>query len=282
LANSKKEPKRPNPKNLKFHVGLFLALGVAVGGIIFALIHWRLGPNPDPTQAATHVYEIIRTTVAILGALTVGAAAIIQYRKHIVLETQAQLERDSRHSERLTKAIDHLGNEKLSIRKGAIYELKHLAEDSDKIRHDIIRILEGHIREKIEDKAREIQKTEKENKEVNCRPEEDVFVAANIATRLCKNFEDQLDLRGLQAPRVNLHKINLSEANLTSSNLIEACLIRAVLMGVDLTDAYLIGALLWGTHLTGATFTNARINKYTALDDGVREKYFSDAIWVDD
>ena len=263
MAN-KKEPKRPNPKYLKVHVGVFLAIGIAIGIAIFAIIHWRLGPNPDPTKSAVHIYDIIRTTIAILGALTVGAAAIIQYRKHIVLETQALLERDSRHSERLTKAIDHLGSEKLSIRKGAVYELKHLAEDSEKIRHDIIRILESHIRENIEDKAEEIENAEDKN-EVNYRPEEDVFVAANIVTKLCLRFNDGLNLSDLYARKVSLYKINLAGANLIGAYFKETCLMEAN---------------LWDTRLENANFEEAYINKHTKLSYKVREKYFSDAIWV--
>ncbi|MCL2508889.1 MAG: pentapeptide repeat-containing protein [Oscillospiraceae bacterium] len=280
MAKNKKGQSPPNPKNLKWVVVVFVFLGILVGVAVF-FVFLRLFAPDDPQTS--DLYEIARTTVTLLGALTVGGAAVIQYRKHIVLEHQAQIEREARqdereqlqlerdasYSERLTRAIDHLGSEKLSIRKGAVYELKHLAEDSEKIRHDIIRILESHIREKIEDKAREIEKSKAKAEEkakvkvktkaVDPRPEEDVFIAANITAELCKSFNDKVVLEGLFAIVVTLFKMNFKGANLVWAELQDANLRVANLQGADLRSANLQGADLRWAELQGADLGSANL-----------------------
>ena len=48
--------------------------------------------------------------------------------------------------ERLKNAIEHLGNESESVRLGGAYELFHLAQDTESLRHTVLNILCSHIR----------------------------------------------------------------------------------------------------------------------------------------
>jgi hypothetical protein len=146
-----KQLKRPNPNSLPYFVALAVVVALVVGGALFYGMYQLFY---DPEQ--NNLYDVTRTVIATLAALTVGGAAIIQYRKHKIAEIDlidrqaanadkraADAEsRDAKLSERLSMAIEHLGNkDNTSIRVGALYELRRLAEDSPRDRASVQEIV---------------------------------------------------------------------------------------------------------------------------------------------
>ena len=116
--------------------------------------------------------------------------------------------------ERMKTSIEHLGNDKTSVRIGAAYELYHLAKNKE-YRETVCDILCGHIRQKTrEENYREQQKNE---------PSEEI----ETFLELLKAF---LELpRGEEKIPSRKRQVNLSSS---------------FLRGADLSGAYLQGAKL--------------------------------------
>ena len=137
---------------------LWVVLGALVGlGIAFAafcLVHFLLYGNfafikhMQSLAGATEVKpgDIFTMTATALGGFTIGGAAIMQFRKHKWGEYQAKMDEDTRTGERLSKAIEHLGNGQSHIQLGAIYEFKNLAEDSARNKENIVQLLTAYIK----------------------------------------------------------------------------------------------------------------------------------------
>ena len=63
---------------------LVTASVLLVGGALFLTLWIWSGSS----KIKEELYDVARTTVTFMGALTVGAAAYIQYRKHVMQEEQ--------------------------------------------------------------------------------------------------------------------------------------------------------------------------------------------------
>ena len=137
--------------------------------------------------------------------------------------------------ERLKTSIEHLGDDKASVRIGATFELYHLATGCEDYRETVCCILCGHIR----------QKTQKANyqKQYIDKPSEEIQTCLNL---LCGKEKG--------------HVFNSCKRNLTSSFLQGANLKGAQLQGTDLTDAQLQGANLLGAQLQGVSSSSAPID----------------------
>jgi uncharacterized protein YjbI with pentapeptide repeats len=84
---------------------------------------------------------VYTTLVQLLGGIILSGTAYIGYRNLKVAE-------DKQVTERFSKAIEHLGNDKIDIRLGGIYALEEIAIDSPKYHWKIIEILSAFVREK--------------------------------------------------------------------------------------------------------------------------------------
>ena len=143
--------------------------------------------------------------------------------------------------ERLKNAIEHLGSESESVRMGGAYELFHLAQDTESMRHTVLNILCSHIR-----------RTTKEDtyqERYPWRPSEEI---QSLLTLLFVHGHDVF---------TDLH-VNLYESWLNGADLREARLSGADLRRASLNKAFLGGALLEGvrfseTHLKEALLENA-------------------------
>lgn len=146
------------PKWYQFNGWVFLGAlaGLGIAFVLFCTVQWWLfgkftfrnqAPN-DPTLSAK---DVISMTATAIGGFTVGGVAVMQFRKHKWAEYQAKLDEDSRTGERLSKAIEHLGDkDHLHVRIGAVYEFKNLAEDSPRNKENIAQILTQFIKSRAE------------------------------------------------------------------------------------------------------------------------------------
>lgn len=298
--SDKKEKDKPgkpiNPKNLPRQIVFFVVLAIIAGAGAFLLVN-RFAPKTES------MYDKFRTTATILSALTIGGAAVVQYRKQRVteeqaesdridrenkqriaeaqqrvIEAQAKLDRDVRYGERLTKAIEHLGDDSITIRKGAIYELKRLAIDSEKDQESVVNILASFVREKIvelsDEQKQKIANGEKPDEQP--RPRSDVFEASYALAFLHEKYKElseiklvsgtihDLLLEDAQLERIWLKDATFPDANLKGANLCGAHfeganLLTANLENARLFEAHLEGARLSGAHLENAVFAGAHL-----------------------
>jgi len=235
-------------------------------------------------EAKTPLSDIISMTATAIGGLAIGGVAVMQYRKHKWAEYQVahstKLEEDTKTGERLSKAIEHLGNKEEHIRIGAIYELKRLAEDSERDRMAIGQILLKFIHSNTKDKKSFHE------------PEQDVETAMRILKHWAEVFEG-VQARGMRLEGIWLNQADLEKANFWHARLSGAHLEFAYLKEANLKNTTLLGAHFWGTHLEGADLRGAvlkgildtdeikslqttHIDNNTRFDPGVREKYFPD------
>ncbi|MCL2087799.1 MAG: pentapeptide repeat-containing protein [Oscillospiraceae bacterium] len=286
--------KLPNRKYLKRFLTLFIALGIIVGFGIYMGLDYYVPSSEGNENESGRLYDLVRTTVTILGVITVGGAAAVQYRKQLFLEISSELDRDTKHTALLTKAIEHLGDSKSSVQKGGLYELKRLALDSEKDCHDILEIIVGFISE-YNDRAND--ETEK-----NPKVKSSVLTAEKIFRFLLENEQiqeqfknsdkilnfsnanlERRNLSFLTFPKVDFRYAKLNYAKLNVAKLNHAELVRAELnhvelvwaelRGADLRKAELRGAdLRWAKELEAEQLLNSHIDENTKFDDDIYEE----------
>ena len=157
-------------------------------------------------------------------------------------------------NERFTKAIEHLGADKIEIRLGGISDLEQLAKDSEKDHGRIMEVLTAHVRGQA-------PRREEDTQEVAGPPTIDIQAILTVIGRretTGKNRRnDPLDLIHTQLVLADLGQAKLGgaflvRADLSGAFLVEADLSDAHLNGAELGGAYLTFANLDGTHLSGA------------------------------
>jgi hypothetical protein len=186
-----------------------------------------------------------------------------------------QVSEQSQITERFNKAIDQIGNDKLSIRLGAIYALERLSEDSARDHNHIIELLTAYVRENAqippkqpERSANSSSSSQEKNVEERVenlyrRPSADIQAILNVLKRRPKpanDFQyDPVDFRD-----TNLYGANLTGAYLHSAKFFNAELSNVYFIATRLTEAQFIGANLKGAlfgmaDLKGADFSFANL-----------------------
>jgi hypothetical protein len=120
---------------IKAFVGWLMVSGVVLGFFIFVVISSVLEANEAPVKNAEDVQNLAQTVTFILGVLTVGGAAALQYRKQIDKEQQTKIENqkkdieeERKNADRWARYVEMLGSETDIVRIGAIYALKILSK----------------------------------------------------------------------------------------------------------------------------------------------------------
>ncbi len=252
---------------------LFLAGAIAFLVVVPKLQVRRVEKLEDRIALET---EVRKTLAQILGGIVLLAGLFFTWGQLKTTQENLRVSQEGQITERFTRAIDQLGNDKLEIRLGGIYALERIAKDSPRDHWTIVEVLTAFVRENArwEDRPKKDKpKTketnpDKEGKEV--RPPADIQVILTVLGRRTRTFEkkDQsLNLRKTDIRGASLEKANLEGANLYLANLEGAGLEKANLKG-----AFLVGANLKGANLGGANLERA--NFYLA---SLREAYLGDA-----
>jgi uncharacterized protein YjbI with pentapeptide repeats len=268
--------KRPNPNSLPLSVAGAVVVALGIGAGLFWLMY-ELFYTPEQTN----LYDVTRTVIAALAALTVGGAAVIQYRKHKIAEIDLADTHDAKMSERLSMAIEHLAADKLHIRIGALYELRRLAEDSPRDRASIQEIVTQFLNGK-RDEIEELSRAHADNvpRYKNGRivflklPSlpSDITVALNMLFFLHKNYRDDykedceimwdcLDARYLNLRALPFVNASLWEARFDGASLYEAHFDDANILEAHFDDANLVGAHFDGALLDEAHFDGANLKE---------------------
>ena len=244
----KKEPDQRtlDPKSLSKWLTLFVAAALAVAACLFCFMRYVIFKNAPNDKIA----DVISSTSTLLGVFTIGGAALIQLRKHIIFEEQSKLDRDGKMSDRLTRAIENLHNkDSLAVREGALFELKRLGLDFPREPENIVRILSSFVKDGIE--TRKLVKGPASDKEFLPKPTQDVFIACEIMSTFFEKSQCRASLNYLKAEKLYLHNIQLRGADLYYAHLEGSILNDSNFEDADMLEAHLIGAYLVGANFEG-------------------------------
>ena len=179
-------------------------------------------------------------------------------------------------TDRFTKAINQLGDDKLQIRLGGIYALERIARDSERDHWPIMEVMTAYVRDRV------LIKAEPPTADATPEPTTDIQAILTVLARRSwrKGERDRLalshtDLRGVHLYNAHLEGADLHAARLERAFLWRACLQRALLhdthleradLGqahlerVNLSRAHLQGAKLGEAHLEGADLGGAHLD----------------------
>jgi uncharacterized protein YjbI with pentapeptide repeats len=200
-----------------------------------------------------------------------------------------ELEREGQITERFTRAIDQLGDEKLDVRLGGIYALERIAKGSPDDHGPIMEVLTAYVREHAplpphlaEDPEEAVSAEDREPEEPGTLATDVQAVIAVLGRRELSGREEQYrldlssaDLRGAKFgkrsgegrfeqaifERAHLDGADLGEVSLAGANLTRASLRGTDLVGANLTDASLEWANLTIAKLRSANLTGANLER---------------------
>jgi hypothetical protein len=167
-------------------------------------------------------------------------------------------------TERFTRAVEQLGNEKLEIRLGGIYALERIARDSERDYWPIMEILAAYVRENAPKKEEEQwPKEEGSSKDGQSakegpplvKPATDIQAILTVIGQRTLTFEAGEDKR-LDLSGKNLIGVDLREANLTGIDL----------RGADLRESDLRGAACFKT-IFGGKILQRELLRQGAFDE---------------
>jgi uncharacterized protein YjbI with pentapeptide repeats len=224
--------------------------------------------------------------ITALGGLVLAAGAYFTGRTFA-------LNREGQITERFTRAVEQLADEKLDIRLGGIYALERIARDSETHYEPVMEVLTAFLREHTRwngesaaaasgsEPVADHASPSKRLKVPELRA--DFQAATTVLSRRDRRHErpnyrlglrrvdlrrvdlrrallpPDADLGGADLSRADLSRANLEEANMEGANLARAILFVARLGGANLDGANLAGAQLEGAYLEGAHLEGANL-----------------------
>jgi len=211
--------------------------------VVIILIVWVLPSvltqHPHIPRSADRHKAISDTRTGMVALLAaIGAAGGLAYTARTY-----RLTREGQRTDRYSKAVEQLGDEKIEIRLGGIYALERLMRDSPVDQPPIMETLVAFVRQRAPSRG----------------------VPPGVLDHPVEDVQAVLTVLGRRHPVNNEKVINLGDKHLAGANLIDADLAGARLVGADLTGANLCRAnlshadLLW-TDLSGANFSMTNLS----------------------
>jgi uncharacterized protein YjbI with pentapeptide repeats len=243
------------PRGIRWLIGtVAVLLAVVIVWALFMpaadwLAHHDVGSAGGPLLQTAR--DAARGRLLTLGAGLVAAGALLFTARSFLLSREGQV------TDRYTKAITQLGDEKLDVRIGGIYALERIARDSAKDHPTVIEVLTAFIRDHSNEWWPPVGKA---GAELDRSTRPDIQAAVTVVGR--RNAKR--DIRPIDLTRAVLAAADLLGANLRGAVLAGADLRGTVLAGADLRFADLAGADLRGARLAsgrlyGADLTNAHL-----------------------
>jgi uncharacterized protein YjbI with pentapeptide repeats len=244
------------------------ALGVLAALVGLGWAVWKLPPllYGDVTKASPDAR--LQAAGSFRTALVAGLAGLAALAGLFFTNRTYRLTQQGQITERYTKAIEQLGDDKLDVRLGGIYALESIAYDSAKNRgyrehRTIVEVLSAFVREHGKPAAQPSPGTAddangKPTKPIpRPTPPADVQAAATVLGRLPRRRD---------VSRGDLHGAHLEGAILAGAHLEHANLISAHLEQADLGGAHLEHAILAGVQLEQADLRGAHLGHANLID----------------
>ena len=286
---------------------ILIFLGIGIGGILIVLLARKIKENPllsflifllismavvfgvvmyyeDPkcvfelfgvSGSENPKYEVLKFLGIGMGGVLVALQALASHRRAKAMEDTAEHTEQGLRQERLKNAIEHLGNEKESMRWGGAYELFHLAKDSKELRQTVLDLLCLQIRQMTSETIYRVAHQSKPSEEVQSILRL-LFVQEHEVFKNC-----DINLQGSWLNGADLRKARLQGAILTGVYLQKADLRQAFLQGANLGRAYLQKTYLDGAFLQGANFSRAYLQKAMLTKAHLQEAVLSRAYLQD-
>ena len=239
-------------------------IGVAAILILTAIIallifvpQWQAGHIADDATRLEREDNTRRTLAQIIGG-TVGLVIIyITWQRLQVAREELRVAREGQVTERFSRAVEHLGNNSLDVRLGAIYALERIARDSRQDHGPIMEILTAYVREHAP-----LPKDQQPAKDAP-RMRTDIQAVLTVLGRRKTDYDppgQRLDLTYTDLRRANLDFADLQGALLAESNLHGTLLIGAKLQRASLAGANLLAAVLVGSNLQKVTMAKTKFH----------------------
>ena len=258
-------------------LGAVMLFAVVVA-LLSVFLDWYIAPTKPGEKK-----DLVLATAQILAGTALLSGLYFTWRT-------VQVNREGQITERLTQAIDQLGDDKPEeVRIGGIYALAKIAEDSDVYYWPIIEILAAYVRKNApwptteasesgddSDHEEELEAgKERSHQHKRLDIQAILYILRDLRDpkhhhvnreddfiRLTDTDLQYADLREIHLERARLRntifvEANLEEAQLQIADLEEAILCKAELQGANLQRADLEGALLEGALLEGADLQKA-------------------------
>ena len=294
-------------------------VGLAVAGAILALYYlpkmWvpvcPPGKEGLPPKICFDIENEARKTLAyIMGGLLAIIGIYMAHRRIRALERQVLVAQEGQITERFTRAIEHLGSDKIEIRLGGIYALERIANDSDKDYWPIMETLTAYVRENapwreappISQEVLSWEESGPPAPESEIKPATDLQAVLTVLGRRKYRYgqgESQsldlrnTDLRGAVLIEAHLEGVifgmpvsgwsKISEsaflewAEFQGAHLKRAYLREANLAKTDLIKAHLEDAYMHGIHLEGALLIGSHLERANLMDAHLEGTELSDA-----
>ncbi|MGF7175870.1 pentapeptide repeat-containing protein [Azospirillum doebereinerae] len=301
-----------------------MAVALVVALVILGLVLWiqwliggpgRIGAATDTALAAfdglttneqkVEAYGKLMAAIGLLMAAPIGLLGIIlafwrtfnQHRDSLVSARKLDAETYAKAAEAFAKAVEHLGNDKISIRMGAALSLDALGKSTPRLLSQAIEVLCAYVREtrrstdlEQEEEGGSISLKEKDVADIptdiilmleiiirlHCL-EEGIRIPVNLRNTDMKkliiygaNFKNvnmyKSDLRWASLYRVDLTGAMMNYANLQNARLNEAVMRSVMIANADLRGAYLqkadlSDALMSGANLSGVDLSGANLRR---------------------
>ncbi len=175
-------------------------------------------------------------------------------------------------TDRFTKAIEQLGNEKVDVRLGGVYALEQIARDARDVQWPIIEILTAFVREHARRPDEGSLWTE------TGHPTADIQAIMGVL----KRRDPSADRARLDLAHTDLREVGIEGVDLTGADLRGVSFRAAKLAGADLSGATLWYADLGAADLDDVKFVGADL-RHVQMNDGtsMRRTDFSDAYIVE-
>ncbi|TRU20340.1 MAG: pentapeptide repeat-containing protein [Microcystis aeruginosa Ma_SC_T_19800800_S464] len=227
----------------------------------------------EDKDSRTFAIDVVKTIISALGLIATLFAGIGLFVNYLNSQAEIQLIQERLITERFSKAVEQIGNNKEEVVIGGIYSLERIAKDSSKDQWTIMEVLTSYIRKNspIPSNIQQL-KPEARQKSLEKLPSVSIPVQAAltvIGRRKVENDQagdnlaettDSNKIKILDLSRTNLRGANLNGASLIGANLNEANLNLANLNRAYLNEANLNLANLNLANLNGAYLNLANLN----------------------
>jgi len=228
-----------SPRKLGLWASIAAALALVFWLVFFALPPLAVQSDVGKTRAerAKLRNDFRSTETQFLGGLALAAGLIFTWRT-------LRLNREGQLTDRFSKAIDQLGNEKLDVRLGGIYALERIARDSKRDHQPVMEVMTAYVR-----------RYRRGDHEQFAAPPDVQAIMTVIGRRELRN-----DQRPLHLTAADLRQLDLREAQLADARMAYADFRGATLEGANLARADLYRAHLTTTRLDNADLREAMLN----------------------